>query len=281
MNIKRFKIILTINYQSVIIIARNKIKTKGDNNMRKLFTAVILTITSLVGVVTYGSNNFNFKEHLIDSKNYDMFGIDLYSSARDMKNNLTDSCFKNIYFTKKQNKVEKVDGDFRQGLWGESLEVVAKREPQLSVNKEYESISGYDKIMGLDMYLTYCFVDDKLYRGIYSLEETYDDKNEYVRQYERLVEGLNSVYGTSQKEEVIWSTNIYDRNNKEDYGMAVATGGAKFRTRWILDEGETEIAIYLVGEGFDCQIMIAYESATYSKLYDERNEMNNSNTAGL
>ena len=66
--------------------------------------------------------------------------------------------------------------DFRHARWGMSMEDVKKRESASLVGEDEESLLYTGLLDGQRVVITYVFVDDKLWRGVYSLDEKFSSE---------------------------------------------------------------------------------------------------------
>lgn len=243
--------------------------------MKKLFTIFMLGVLS-VTTLQAKENNFNFKQDLMQKKSYKIFGIDTYSELNSRLNGRTYlSCFDTVIPNKNT-----VIGDFRVGKWGDSVEDIKRNEHEIDLYTQTDVAGGYCKVMGIDMATYYYFNDEGLYQGIYVSNEEYSDKNNYITDYEKLKKALIEKYGQPKDDRELWTSYMYDKENREDYGMAVATDGLKYFTTWEID-GKTQIGLYLSGEGFKCNLLLGFEDMNNITLRQQQEEKTSNDTSGL
>lgn len=157
---------------------------------------------------------------------------------------------------------------FRKVKWGMSKEEVKSRESGPIVT-ETETIIGYDNIQvgGLDTYVGYVFVENKLYRGVYAFKEDYVNEDRYITEYNNLKDILITKYGTPEKDQKIWLDDSDYYKNR--LGDAVAMSKLIYYAEW--STNDTHITLSLMGEKYQPMLKIEYDSTDpeLQKLLDK------------
>ncbi len=141
--------------------------------------------------------------------------------------------------------------DFRKVNWGDSPDYVRSNE---TASFESSDLSGsigsirYSTVISLqDVVLFYYFVQDKLVASAYSIEENLPASgNIYINSFEKFEALLQKIYGEPIVKEIKWLDETL-KNNKSDWGLALALEDLNFFTFWITNK--TEIEHVLTGDG--------------------------------
>ena len=159
--------------------------------------------------------------------------------------------------------------DFRKTNWGMTKEQVLTSETaELMPQDEDRAISYKGSVNDLDCRIMYVFAYDTLVKARYNIYEEHSDKNEYITDYEKLKEKLNSKYGEPTKDRTTWLNSIY-KDNSKDWGLAVSIGQLVYFCEW--DTESTQVWLMLQGDNHEIQFTIEYTSIKYSYL-DKRLE---------
>jgi len=163
---------------------------------------------------------------------------------------------------------EEIKYDFRQTTWGMSKEQVKATEDK-KPGFEDDTALGYDvMISGKDFLCNYFFVEDKLYRSIYSLSGKHTNKNLYIDDYEELKEILTKKYDKPKIDKIDWKNDLY-KDDKSDWGMAISIGHLVYIATW--ETPTTIISLALYGDNYKIRLGIGYES---KKLKEWANKIN-------
>ena len=134
--------------------------------------------------------------------------------------------------------------DFRAITWGMSVDQVKQIE-EGDVLDENENMFVYAvEIAGLDAFLFYKHVDNRVVGGGYSFRGKYDDKNAYIANYEDLKNLLIDEYGGPVSDEVLWKNDFY-KDDLDNHGNAVGKGYLVYWADW--NAGDTRIELALHG----------------------------------
>ena len=101
----------------------------------------------------------------------------------------------------------------------------------------------------------------KLEKAAYLLDEEHIDYYNYYQDYCNLEELYETKYGTPAKQEAIWTNDLY-KENKEDWGTALAAGHVTFYTEWEDSDGNS-ILMENFGDNAQIYTRITYKSSTY------------------
>ena len=166
--------------------------------------------------------------------------------------------------------------NFRKVKWGMSKDEVKSRENAGSIIHDKDNTLGYDDVTvaGLNTYVAYLFVDDKLYRAVYIFDERYVNNYKYIADYNTLKDILTSKYGAPNEDKKTWLDD--SRYYKDKPGKAVAYGKLIYYAVWTADN--TKISLSLVGENYDPKLRIEYDttdpklSELVEKMKQQKNE---------
>ena len=93
--------------------------------------------------------------------------------------------------------------DFRNTRWGMKKDKVLSTEKNKPIKAaaegQYFSAIYTGEVAGLKAHYGYYFLDDVLVRGFYVLKETHSNRNEYIKDYNKLKEILTRKYGRPKK----------------------------------------------------------------------------------
>ncbi len=161
-----------------------------------------------------------------------------------------------------------IDG-FRGYAWGTSLADIVNAELTSSMVSGVDytlsdnvlfildgEVSNYKANVGY-------FFDSalKLGKAAYLLDEEHIDYYSYYQDYCNLEELYETKYGTPAKQEATWTNDLY-KENKEDWGTALAAGHVTFYTKWE-DSNGNSILIENFGDNAQIYTRITYKSSTY------------------
>ena len=161
--------------------------------------------------------------------------------------------------------------DFRQVRWGMSPEEVKAAETrarpagcQGGDNPSIAVLCYIAPLNGIDYDLFYTFMDGKLARAVYYSRQEYQNKNNYVNDYETLKGELTQRYGPPKNDETTWSGTLY-QDSPEHLGLAYSSGDVLSYASW-----ETERSYFSVeisGENYKVDLAIYYYAkAAYHEL---------------
>lgn len=164
-----------------------------------------------------------------------------------------------------------IDG-FHGYLWGtpkasiEEAEITQDwiNETDYSLLEDKLTIYKDQNVAGYKCTTSYSFdAEGGLIVGVYTITEEHSNKTQYYRDYLDLVKKYEKIYGPRDEggSGEIWYDDLY-KNNPEDWGMAIITGGAKFISSWNDIKGDL-IVLVLAGDNYQVQFGAFYYSVQY------------------
>ncbi len=123
------------------------------------------------------------------------------------------------------------------------------------------------KIAGMECYVAYYFIQNKLTRAKYVTYTKRDNHDQYVYDYEGVVDLLKTKYGKANHSIMQWREGAYEDEYKTRVGSAVAKGYLTYETAW--DTPSTHIMAKLYSFDYDVRISIEYKSLEHSKMIEE------------
>ena len=160
--------------------------------------------------------------------------------------------------------------DFRKTNWGMSREEVAEAEDALELqygDSPFPGESYEAKIGGLDCYINYYYIGDKLTSAEY--EFSYEATLEYlcINNYRHLKEKLMEKYGKAIKDEDIWIDDFY-KDNPKNWGRAVTRNHLLRYAQW--ETPNTRITVILTGDEYgNIALKIKYRSQQIKEFEEE------------
>lgn len=162
-----------------------------------------------------------------------------------------------------------VQTDFRQSRWGTSIDNVRKAEatsPLFDEDVGQKHVLVYeDNVLGLSVYVSYVFVDNKLVRAQYVVATKHSNQTDYLSDHDHLQSALVQKYGKSVEQSTTWKNDLF-RDDPSNWGMAVAMGHLTKFTKW--ETPTTVIGLALTGEDYEVKITLAYLSKQLAHLED-------------
>ena len=198
--------------------------------MKKIYLIGIILMLLLVGC---GSNNAN------GTSNVQTQEVTNTETPQEEKIKPTESI--EPAEQQEENVVEE-ERDFREGNWGDSAETIKEREEAELLEDSEEGLAYNTQVLGMNMIGCYLLDNNKLYQGIYILQDYYQDENEYIETYHKLQDGL-----------------------KEKYGMAVVMGELQYASMWYTADNKTRIELYLSGEGLKANLSLGYTDISHQE----------------
>jgi hypothetical protein len=131
--------------------------------------------------------------------------------------------------------------------WGATRDVIVRAEgrPQNDEAAQGSEILGYRRdVAGKKCLVEYVLDESGLLATRIRLLENYADKNNYIRDYNRIREFLTAAAGSPRADRAIWQDHSYEHMN-DCWGIAVGKGHVEFFTEWILRD--TEVRLTLAG----------------------------------
>ena len=132
--------------------------------------------------------------------------------------------------------------NIRNVKFGDTKEQVKSIESSSLINDLDNVVIYKCDIIGLKYWLSYLFVDNKLNSVFYRLKQEYDNDNFYITDYYWIKDLLSKKYGYPVKDEEIWKDETA-KGMKQYYGLAISSGAAIFKTRWVNDSIDVTLEI--------------------------------------
>lgn len=145
--------------------------------------------------------------------------------------------------------------DFRNASWNDTPNQVKATETAHLVREETDNLFYKDRLAGIKVIINYTFLNGKLVECTYMADETYTNKNQYIRDINTLNELLTKKYGAPVKHEQFWRDDRY-KNDPQKHGFAVSIGHLVYRTEW--QTPDSIIVSGLRGQNFDVISGIVY-----------------------
>ncbi|MDF2512478.1 MAG: hypothetical protein K0S04_2344 [Herbinix sp.] len=153
-----------------------------------------------------------------------------------------------------------VEPDFRKVKWGMTKEEVIDIEGTSIIEQSEDYILYNVEVMGLDMYLAYYFNEkDQVCAATYMSKEKHTNQNDYILEYNQLIDALTEKYGEPYEDETIWKSDRY-KGDSSYWGFAISAGDLVDYASW--DANNTNIKIIIDGDNFTIHIRIFYTSKT-------------------
>jgi len=160
--------------------------------------------------------------------------------------------------------------DFRNSKWFDSKETVKKSNPEI-INIDNSDALGYKVQLNNDDFSAfYYFNKDRLYQGVYLLEEEYVNENNFYSKYLELKNVLISKYGEPKKVNKYRNRDLWNKAN--EIGMAIQTGEYQEYTYW--ETKTSTIKLIIEGENFDSKITIRYNTKDPSLSTEVKSDNN-------
>ncbi len=165
-------------------------------------------------------------------------------------------------------QVEVTKPQFRKSSWGDSMVKVKNMEKKRDLYPEKKDLYVFKSIVaGLDCYVVFNFINDKLTSGKYVTHMDHLNKEQFLFDYQDLVKLLKTKYGAPDDVQELWR----EGHKKDDYSvMAISllNGYVTYKTTW--NKEKTVIVIKLYSYDNDIRISIQYTSREYNKLNEEK-----------
>ena len=167
-------------------------------------------------------------------------------------------------YVKTADKVMSFDHDFRKAQWGMSREQVKKTEESPVVfegwSDNFDATILYykEKVYRFDSFITYIFRNGKLVQASYSFEP--NDEENYISDYESIIEALIEKYGEPIDVVMEWSDSTYIED-EEKWETALRLGHLKRSGIW--ETQRTMIELQLFGKDNNIIMQIDYLDKTY------------------
>lgn len=139
--------------------------------------------------------------------------------------------------------------DFREASWGDNQATVENSEPnqewKQAATELYELLSFTTSISNIPAEVHYCFVEDKLVKGMYVFTVEHSSDNDYIVDFEKIGKSLQSKYGDVERIEN-WRNDLY-KDDPSKHGYAISVGHYYINRQWEIDD-KTIILHKLLGD---------------------------------
>lgn len=155
---------------------------------------------------------------------------------------------------------------FRSTRWGMNQAQVVRLEgsPNYRENSGGLDIIQYPQtILDMDCMIGYVFADNKLAKAKYSFLANYEDKNQYIREYEKIRDILVQKYGKPEAERILWQDKQHE-DSQSNWGLALSLGHCEFNSQW--QDSETVIQLRLYGGKNRVYLVVLYSGLRYLEL---------------
>ncbi len=149
--------------------------------------------------------------------------------------------------------------DFRGFSWGESADLVKKKETASLVGDHRKSLIYQGRVAEIDVYIVYTFRNDRLIEGSYHNQSRHNDNNAYIDDYNVLKDLLRRKYGSPKIDRAIWTNNDY-RNSESEWGKALTLGHLSYAAEW--ETYDTTISALLWSNDGTIQHVVTYKETS-------------------
>jgi hypothetical protein len=155
-----------------------------------------------------------------------------------------------------QKNLKSYETDYRNSKWSDSKETVLLAQKD-SLSIVQPDALAYKIEMNNDEFLAfYYFNKNRLYQGVYVLDEKFVNENNFYSKYVEIKKILTSKYGEPKKVIKHRSKDLWDGAN--EIGMAIVTGEYQEYTFW--ETKSSTITLIIEGENFDSKLTIRYKT---------------------
>jgi hypothetical protein len=160
-----------------------------------------------------------------------------------------------------------LNGSLKQPKWGLSREKFLKLEGQpIRRNKSDDGVEILEyvrKIWGAECLVEYVFAENQLMKIKCNFLAHYDNKNQYIEDYDKIKELFSRQFGKPDADNITWQNPLY----KEDYsnwGLALYLGHLGLSSQWLSPETEVSLALYKKQDGIF--FISEYNGVQYKEL---------------
>ena len=149
--------------------------------------------------------------------------------------------------------------DFRNSRWGMNKAEVKATETGSLIKEFDQSLIYQDTLAEETVAIHYYFLENALFLGVYVFDAQYQDANDHIDAYYRIVSVINERHGEPTDSEIVWENDTY-KADPSKHGMAVAKADSTFFSRWETDS--TDILLRLAGDNYEIEHTLTYSSKT-------------------
>jgi hypothetical protein len=176
-----------------------------------------------------------------------------------------------------QKNLKSYETDYRNSKWIDSKETVKKSSSDSLLLENTDALAYRVKLNNDEYKAFYYFNKDRLYQGVYVLDEEYVNENNFYAKYLEVKKVLTSKYGEPKKVIKHRSKDLWDKAN--EIGMAIQTGEYQEYTFW--ETKTTTIMLIIEGENFDSKLTIRYNTKDPNLSIDVKTEEKAKSTEGF
>ncbi len=173
-------------------------------------------------------------------------------------------CFKESYLVEKKKyeaTLKAYDKNFREFVWGDSMEKVRENETATFDKSMNSGRSETDDILNYGVYLNnepyeayYQFHNNKLYRGVYFYKKETTNDNKYYEKFKELSQILRKKYGEPKNITKHRSKDIF--KDLDDIGLAISTGVYSEYHDW--ETLNSRISLEIYGDNYEVTLRLVY-----------------------
>lgn len=160
---------------------------------------------------------------------------------------------------------------FRETIWGMSKAQVIKSEKTKPINGDENALMFKDwvtgSISGIDAYLMYYFVQDRLVRAKYTFAIEHSNKNDYIADFRAINDLIVEKYGQPSEDSMAWKVETH-KDNRAKWGLAVSLGHAMCAAMW--ETSDTTIYHLLYGDNQAITHIAEYSSKALESLEESK-----------
>jgi hypothetical protein len=147
--------------------------------------------------------------------------------------------------------------DFRNARWGMTAAEVKSSESARLLSQNAEKLEYDMELLGYTSRVTYFFVNDRLYKATYALQQPHVDPARYYKDFEALKEQVRPVYGAPVTDIYDWKNEMY-RNDRSKWGFAISIGFLTCSTIW--KNSATLVSLKISGSNHQISTNLEYSS---------------------
>ena len=150
--------------------------------------------------------------------------------------------------------------DFRELNWGMSPDEVISKEGEPALRTS-EVIVYTKEIGGHQTIFSVLFYKDSLAGAIIKINPRNSNVQQNLLDYLDIVKAIEQSYGKHTGENAEWKGSTFLREDRNDWGLAIASGYLEISHYWTLNE--TMILSEINGNNYKTHINIAYSAVRY------------------
>lgn len=160
---------------------------------------------------------------------------------------------------------EPVKHDFRMADWGMSMEQVMELERDEPNSKSEDTLDYQRNVLSMAMLANFKFINDKLVRGGYVLNQKIEDNNEYIEKYNTVKEAMIKAEGppvVDAEKQINPDAEI----DPDHVGDAICRGDMIYGSQWNRPDG-TVIRLILNGKDSMCYLTVIFSSPEFERIH--------------